>query len=124
MTGSNDRFEARARAVFNEGVERIDGSMRSRLTQARYAAVAELGKATAWRSPWAPATAVAAVTVLAVTLWLQPGGVGEGPVMAPAVTALADDFDLLAADEDLDLLHEDLEFYAWATQAEAGNGIG
>jgi len=124
MTDGNDRFEARARAVFNEGVERISGSMRSRLTQARYAAVAELGKPTAWRSPWVPATAVAALAVLAVTLWLQPGGVGEGPVMAPAVAALVDDFDLLAADEDLDLLHEDPEFYAWAAQAGAGNGIG
>lgn len=124
MKDGNQRFEARARAVFDEGVERIDGRLRSRLTQARHAAVAELGRPTAWLGGWVPGTAVAAASVLAVALWLQPGGVGESPVVAPAVAALADDLDLLTAGDDLDLLDEDFEFYAWATQAEPGNGIG
>lgn len=124
MTGSNDRFEARVRAVFDEGVERIDGRVRSRLTQARYAAVAELGKSTAWHSGWAPATAVAAAAVLAVALWLQPGEPADAPSATPAVAALADEFEWLAAGEDLDLLNEDLEFYAWAVQAELGNEVG
>lgn len=123
MSGNDDRFAARARAVFDEGVERIDGRVRSRLTQARYAAVAELGRPVAWRSAWLPAAAVAAVSVLAVALWLQPGAPGDAPA-TPSVAALADDFELLAAGEDLDLLQEDLEFYAWAAQAETGNGIG
>lgn len=120
MTGDNERFEARARAVFDDGVGRIDGALRSRLTQARFAAVAELGRPALWRGGWAPAAAVAAAAVLAVALWLQPGAPGQ----APAVPSLADDFDLLAVDEDLDLLGEDPEFYAWAAQAESGNGIG
>lgn len=124
MTENNDRFESRVRAVFDEGVERIDGSMRSRLTQARFAAVAELGKPALWRSGWVPAGAVTAVAVLALGLWLQPGGVGETPPATPMAAALTDDFELLVVGEDLDLLGEDLEFYAWAAQAELPDGIG
>lgn len=124
MTGDNERFEARARAVFDDGVGRIDGAMRSRLTQARFAAVAQLDRPARWRGGWAPAAAVAAAAVLAVALWLQPGAPGEAPTAPSLAAALADDFDLLAVDEDLDLLGEDPEFYAWAAQAEAGNGIG
>jgi len=124
MTDNNDRFESRVRAVFDEGVGRIDGHTRSRLTQARFAAVAELGKPTLWRSGWMPAGAVAAVAALAVALWLQPGGVGEAPPATSGVTALADDFELLVVGEDLDLLNEDLEFYAWVAEAELPNGVG
>lgn len=124
MTGNDDRFVARARAVFDRGVESIDGSTRSRLTQARYAAVAELGRATAWRSPWVPATAAAAAAVLAVALWLQPGDPGQAPPSPQRAAVPTDDFELLAMGEDLDLLGEDLEFYAWAAQAESDNGIG
>jgi hypothetical protein len=40
------------------------------------------------------------------------------------VTALADDFELLVVGEDLDLLNEDLEFYAWVAEAELPNGVG
>lgn len=124
MTDNNDRFESRVRAVFDEGVGRIDGHTRSRLTQARFAAVAELGKPALWRGGWMPAGAVAAVAMIAVALWLQPGGVGEAPPATPRVTALADDFELLVAGEDLDLLNEDLEFYAWVAEAELPNGVG
>lgn len=123
MSDHDDRFEARARAVFDEGVERIDGGTRSRLTQARYAAVAELGRQVTWRSPWLPTAAVAAVSVLAVALWLHPGVPGDAPSSLSAA-ALVDDLELLAAGDDLDLLQEDLEFYAWAAQAEMDNGIG
>jgi hypothetical protein len=124
MTDNNDRFESRVRAVFDEGVGRIDGYTRSRLTQARFAAVAELGKPTLWRSGWIPAGTVAVVAVLAMALWLQPGGVGEAPPATSGVTVLADDFELLVVGEDLDLLNEDLEFYAWVAEAELPNGVG
>lgn len=124
MKDGNERFAARARAVFDSGVERVDGRVRSRLTQARHAAVGELARPAIWRGGWVPATAVAAVGVLAVALWLQPGAPGGAPSATPTVAALDDDLDLLAAGDDLELLQEDLEFYAWAAQAEPGNGIG
>lgn len=122
MTGGNDRFVARARAVFDEGVRGIDGNTLSRLTQARHAAVAQLGKPAIWRSAWMPAGALAAAAVLAVVLWM-PASQGPATPALLAVTA-TDDFELLATSDDLDLLDEDIEFYAWAAQAESFNGIG
>jgi len=117
---SNRNIEGLARGVFDESVARIDGATRSRLTQARHAALAELQRPGLRLASWLPAGAVAAAAVVAVVLWTQPGPDGAP---APALAA-ADDFELITLGEDLDLLGEDVEFYAWATSAETGNGRG
>jgi hypothetical protein len=117
MMKLDDRgFETRARSAFDASVEALDGATRSRLTQARHRALAARKSQPAW--PWlaAPAGAVAAA-VLAVALWTGRD-VGPAP-QAPA--AQGEWLDLLAAGEDLELLGEDPEFYAWAASvAEVG----
>src|ERR1700690_3076999 len=70
---SNDSFEERSRTLFQDSVEGLDFALRSRLTQARNAA---LEAAAPRRSSWysriavlAPA-GVTAAAVLAAFLWL------------------------------------------------------
>jgi hypothetical protein len=116
-------IETRARALFDDSVESIDGATRSRLTQARHAALAELERPRVLAGPWLPAGALAVAAVVAVVLWVGPGGTGD-PGQAALAIAPADDFELLAAGEDLDMLDEDVEFYAWAASADGGHGIG
>ncbi len=117
-----DEIETRARELFDDSVERIDGATRSRLTQARHAALAELDRPRLGRGSWVPAGVLAAAAVLAVTLWT---GTAPDEQLLPALAvAPADDFEMLANGEDLDMLGEDVEFYAWAASADAGNAIG
>ncbi len=114
-------FEQQARAAFDASVERLDGATRSRLTQARHAAVAELGRPRGWMVRYAPLAAAASVA-LAVAIVLQPGS----PVDAPPAPLLAgaEDFNLFTAGEDLELLGEDPDFYVFAAMADAGDGVG
>lgn len=122
MEDKNRNIEEEARGVFDASVARIDGATRSRLTQARHAAVAELRRPVFRPVSWLPAGAAAAAAVVAVMLWTQPG---PGGVPAPVLAAApVDDFELITLGEDLDLLDEDIEFYAWAASAEDGNGRG
>ena len=110
-------FERRARAVLEEGVLRIDAGIRSRLNQARQAAVAQAAKRrpALWRSfalmPTAGAAAVA--LLLTMVLWhRQPQG--ELPVVE-GVHSTVEDLDLLADGEGLELIEGwDGSFYEWA----------
>jgi hypothetical protein len=114
-------IETRSRRLFDESVERVDGATRSRLTQARHAALAELDRPRFRAADWLPAGAIAAAATVAVMVWMQPG---PARVAAPAAAVTqAEDFELLTLGDDLDLLGEDVEFYAWAV-AEDGSGIG
>lgn len=115
-------LESLARGVFDESVERIDGATRSRLTQARHAALAELERPRFRLAPWVPAGALAGAAVLAVMLWTQPGP-GGAPESALAAVP-ADDFEMLTMGEDLDLLDEDVGFYAFVATADFINGQG
>jgi len=109
-------FEKRTQEVLEEGATRLDGRTRSRLTQARHAALAQLeGPArTRWRS-YVPAGAAAAAAVLAVLIYVQPGARVEPRVAASA--SPVEDMDILA-DADAPLFTEDgddVEFYEWAS---------
>lgn len=118
MNRNSDCLETRARELFDESVENIDAATRSRLTQARHVALAELGRHRFRAGSWLPAGALAAAAVLAVVFWAGPEtGYRPLPVFA---TAPAEDLDLLAVGDDLDMLGEDAEFYAWV----AGNTPG
>lgn len=122
MNGKTSDIEARARELFDQSVERIDAPTQSRLTQARHAALAELERPAVHARRWLPAGALAAAAVLAVALWTGPGTrVGPQPALA---TASAEDLELLAFGDDLNMLGEDAEFYAWAASTAAGNGTG
>ena len=66
--------------------------------------------------------ALAGAAVLAVMLWTQPG---PGNAPEPALAAVpADDFEMLTMGEDLDLLDEDVGFYAWVATADMANEQG
>jgi len=110
-------FERNARVVLERSLSRIDARTRSRLNQARQAAL----EAASRRHPrWLrgttlmPAGAVAAALLLAVVLWhREPAGV-EMP-LPEAQGSSMEDIDLLADSEALDLLEGwDGPFYEWA----------
>jgi len=119
-----ERFEKRARALLEESVARIDARTRSRLNQARHAALdaaARRRRTPRWRSfGLAPAAGVVAALALAIVLWaprhgqMLPGA--EGPSSA------VEDLDLVADGETFDLIQQDDGgFYEWAVaQADAG----
>jgi hypothetical protein len=116
------KFEEQTRAVLTESVTRIDSRVRSRLNQARQAAIAEVS-----RPSWRPrfllmpaAGAVAAAAMVAMLLWQQPHQVAS-PVSDGGQVA-AEDLDLIADSDGLDMLQDsDGAFYEWAAaQADAG----
>jgi negative regulator of sigma E activity len=106
-------FEKRTQEVLEESAGRLDGRTRSRLTQARHAALAQLAQpARHWWRAYVPAGAAAAAAVLAVVIWSgQPPGNHPTPVVSPV-----EDLELLADAEAQDFVDdgEDLEFYEWA----------
>lgn len=114
--GKEAEFEARARALLEESVTHVDGHVRSRLNQARQAAV---GLAEKRRVPWRGravlplglATA-AAVALVAVVTWHQH-----------TVRPLSEDdadIELIADSEAFELLADDDSFYEWAVSQESG----
>jgi hypothetical protein len=133
--GQRSEFESRTQALLEASTARLDGRVRSRLNEARHAALE--AHATRQRSPlarlfgahsgWVPAGGLAAVAVLAVVLFTgRPGA--EAPSVAlngdgaPAI----EDLELLADNDVLELASEaDVEFYEWAlAEADASSGDG
>ncbi|HKE44873.1 MAG TPA: DUF3619 family protein [Steroidobacteraceae bacterium] len=105
----NEILERRARELLEESTDRLDASVRSRLTRARFAAVEEARRARhsiAWRT-LIPAGALAAAAVLAVVLW-------TGQSSPPAVQGSLDDLEIVADGENFELL-ENLDFYEWVS---------
>ncbi|MDB6083330.1 MAG: hypothetical protein JWN43_1211, partial [Gammaproteobacteria bacterium] len=66
-------LEDRSRGLFHESVEGLDMRVRSRLTQARYAALEAVASGRRpWFSPrrvWTPAAGVTAAALLGAALW-------------------------------------------------------
>jgi hypothetical protein len=107
-----DEFEKRTQQVLEESAGRLDGRTRSRLTQARHAALDQLAQpARNWWRSYVPAGAAAAVAVLGVVMWSGPN---DRPPTAGANPV--EDIELLADAEAPDFVDggEDLEFYEWA----------
>jgi hypothetical protein len=119
------RFEQNTKRVFDESVTALDAATRSRLTQARYRALEELGpkRRRGWQWSLAPAGTLAAA---ALVVWLT---IGQVPPPAEDLqgTSLGD-LELLLAEEDLEMLDEELDFYGWLEQqpefASADDGVG
>ncbi len=113
-------LERRAQELLRASADGLDGHIRSRLTQARSAAIDEARKSRApffWRT-LVPAGALAGAAALAFMLWI---GASPGPGPAALHPAL-DDIDLMVTSESFELL-EDLEFYEWvaATDTDAAS---
>jgi hypothetical protein len=102
-------FERRMQTALQESAERLDGATRSRLTQARHAALEAAKKPRSGLSTWLlPATGVAAAAALAMVLVASP------PRQSPEQAAFepVDEFEILAAEDSLEF-YRDVEFYAW-----------
>jgi Protein of unknown function (DUF3619) len=119
-------FERNARRVLDESLARIDARTRSRLNQARHAALeaAQAPPRRAWHSfALMPAAGAAAAALLvAVMLWHREPTSVE-PALFEAHAATAEDLDLLADKDALDLMEGwDGPFYEWAAAQTDGNG--
>jgi len=115
---SDEKFEARVRELLAAGLPRVDSPARSRLTQARYAAVSAALRggsplATLRSRAFVPvAGAVAAAMALAIILWIvRPTHLGIGA--DSSVTAF-EDVSLLSDNDGLDMVDADASFYEWA----------
>jgi hypothetical protein len=114
----SDDLERKARALFEDSVERLDARTRSKLTQARNRALDEVKQGAARRRwIWAPAGgfAFAVLVVLGIVLW-------PGLSTQPGPVAL-EDLDIVADSENLEML-EDVEFYMWLEDATPDRNTG
>jgi hypothetical protein len=105
-------LEKRTKQVFDRSVLDIDAATRAKLAQARRRAVEEAGTSRGWSPliatrPLVPAGALAAGVLAAVLVWQSHRG---DTGLQPLASA---DLELLLGDEDLEMLAEDVEFYAW-----------
>jgi hypothetical protein len=136
MTTENtdSEFEQRLRALLQESTEELSGHVRSRLTQARHAALGKLGvaqRAPLWQR-WAPAGAAASVVLLA--LLFTGGHLGAPtPVAVASVASPIDDLELLADSDAFELTQDqqpasgpaaDFDFYEWAAGETTGSSGG
>lgn len=78
MTAGEREVELRSRAALDASVEHLSARVRSRLTQARHAALDELGRASRRKAGWRaamPVAAFGAAAALAFGIWSwQPNG--------------------------------------------------
>ena len=125
MNDTNSEFEKRTRELLADSVQRVDGRIRSRLNQARHAAIEEATKRpSVWRrfSLMPAAGAVAAAVLVAFVLWPHShrgdsGTEGSG-------RAGMEDLDLLADSDALDLVSDETDtgqFYEWAVDQSDSN---
>ena len=117
-----NEIEERSRALFNDSVDGMNFALRSRLTQARNAAV----EAASSNRPWytriavlAPA-GVSAAAVLGAVLWLGSPLVQHAGTVADGQNL--EDLELVASSDEgagdaLDMLQDDIEFYDWADRS-------
>lgn len=117
-----DPLEERSRALFQDSVENLDMRIRSRLTQARSAAIAAAAGRRPWflsLTTWAPA-GVTAAAVLGVALWLgSPLGHQIGHQTGTLAQSNLEDLDLVASSDEgagdaMEMMQDDLDFYEFA----------
>ncbi|HEY1724513.1 MAG TPA: hypothetical protein VGF89_03750 [Steroidobacteraceae bacterium] len=119
--GSSD-FERRTRALLLQSADELPGAVRSRLTQARYAAVAApaaRGSSLALR--WLPAGAAAAAMMALLVMYVP---LGKSTMENPVTNAGFEDIEMLTDTDAVPLSGDqevDYDFYEWAA-AEAGDG--
>lgn len=124
-------IEARSRQLFDASVEQVDMRVRSRLNQARHAAldVARNKRSGFFRVPaWTSAAGVTAAGILGAAIWFGSPFVHR--VSAPHPVAVAadaqnlEDLDIVAASDGgsgdaIDMLQDDIDFYQWAADKTA-----
>jgi hypothetical protein len=124
-------LEERSRALFRESVAGLDMGTRSRLTQVRHAALAAADRSQrrGWwllRPPvWVSAAGVTAAAVLSVALWFGGPSTHHGQMTAADTQSKFEDLDIIASSDEssgdaMDMLQDDIDFYAWADKTANG----
>ena len=122
---NNEAFETRSRALFHDSVDGLDMRIRSRLTQARNAALdAAHGSRRPWLfgwKMWAPAAGVTAAAILGVGLMVG-SPIGHRAATLVNVQSNLEDLDLVASTDEgsgdaMEMLQDDIEFYDFADKA-------
>lgn len=118
-------LELRSRRLFHESVDGLDMRVRSRLTQARHAALeaAAASKRRPWffqARVWTPATGLSAAVLLAAALWFGTP-MGKHPMPVADQPGL-EDLDIVASSDEasgdaMEMLQNDLDFYNFADKA-------
>lgn len=126
-TDRDEAFARRLGELLQESADGLDGATRSRLTQARHRALAQLGRRSvqysAWRS-WAPAGALA-LAVLVTLGYVSRHGTQSELITGTAPAPALDDLLLLADGDVLDMGQDaDFEFYEWAAGGGDGGSVG
>lgn len=102
-------LEEQARRVLQTSAEQLDGRTRSRLTQARYAAVSAANRprvrAWHWLAPLSGTAATAVIVAMLVANPLRHRG-------EPMTLIAADELEIVTSEDTLDF-YRDVEFYAW-----------
>ena len=128
-------LELRSRLVLEEGLSRIDGHTRSRLNQARQAAVSAAAsrsfvarlQGALTRQVLMPATGAAAVAALVAVLMMSSGANHLTAAVTDNPASALDVLDLVTDDDAMNLMEDnDGSFYEWAAAQgdSAGQGIG
>ena len=113
----NNELEMRSRALFHDSVDGLDMRIRSRLTQARSAALDAASSnrrrwAFGWKM-WTPAFGVTAAAILGFALWTGS---------PPDTQSNFEDLDLVASTDEgsgdaMEMLQDDIDFYDFADKA-------
>ena len=120
----DETFEIRSRALFHDSVEGLDFAVRSRLTQARSAALSGAAGRRPWLSGWkmwTPAAGLTAAAILGVALWVGAPLHHQAAPLADAQSNF-EDLDLLASSDEgsgdaLEMLQDDIDFYDFADKS-------
>lgn len=116
-------LEQRTRELLLESTEALSGAVRSRLTQARHAALNARVHGSRHRlQRWLPAGALAAAALALLVVYLPPHAhhARHAPATV-AITGSIDDIDLLTSDVPLSADPDvDYSFYEWAADAAGG----
>jgi hypothetical protein len=128
MTGGqamDSELEQRARALLIGSAENLPGTVRSRLTQARHAALAVRHARLRYRlQRWLPAGAVAAAALALLVVFVPHGQHASGNAINPLIGngAGVDEIELLSSEVPLNADKDvDNDFYEWAV--DAANGV-
>jgi hypothetical protein len=121
---SEQELERRSRALYDESVDNLDMGTRSRLTQARHAAlaVAEKPGPARWLT-WVPVYGAVAAVVLGVALWIGHSGTDRVLATTDSRSGL-EDLELVASNDQLELLQDDIEFYDWIDKSAGNDAAG
>lgn len=112
----HEALSRRAKACFDDSVERLDATTQSRLHRARQAALAgrDRGRLRTWRVgyAWLPVAGLVAGAAVVALLVRAPA-----PEALPVADPAEVDADVLFGEDQLEML-ENLEFYYWMDEVD------